>query len=67
MIGATAQADGSLKYKQPDNRGIITGGSHLSEYNGRYGVLDLAGEEAEMNVGKEALIAYNNSTYLEPT
>lgn len=67
MIGATAQADGSLKYKQPDNRGIITGGSHLSKYNGRYGVLDLAGEEAEMNVGKEALIAYNNSTYLETT
>ncbi len=67
MIGATAQADGSLKYKQPDNKGIITGGSYLAEYNGRSGVLDLAGEGAQMNVGKESLIAFNNSTYLETT
>ena len=67
MIGATAQADGSLKYKQPDNKGVITGGSYIAEYNGRTGVLDLAGEGAEMNVGKESLIAYNNSNYLEST
>lgn len=67
MIGATAQADGSLKYKQPDNKGIITGGSYLAEYNGRNGVLDLAGEGAHMNVGKDALIAYNNSNYLAST
>ena len=65
MIGATAQADGSLKYKQPDNRGVITGGSYLAEYNGRTGVLDLTGESAQMNVGKESLIAYNNSNFLE--
>ena len=65
MIGATAQADGSLKYKQPDNEGIITGGSYLAQYNGRTGVLDLAGEGALMNVGKESLIAYNNSNFLE--
>ena len=65
MIGATAQADGSLKYKQPDNEGIITGGSYLVQYNGRTGVLDLAGEGALMNVGKESLIAYNNSNFLE--
>ena len=65
MIGATAQADGSLKYKQPDNAGIITNGSYLAQYNGRAGVLDLAGKDAQMNVGKEALIAYNNSNYLE--
>ena len=67
MIGATAQADGSLKYKQPDNRGVITGGSYLAEYNGRTGVLDLTGEGAQMNVGKESLIAFNNSNYLEST
>ena len=65
MIGATAQADGSLKYKQPDNMGTITGGTYLAEYNGRTGVLDLAGEGAQMNVGKESLIAYNNSNFLE--
>ena len=65
MIGATALSDGSLKYKQPDNKGVITGGSHLAQYNGRTGVLDLAGEGAQMNVGKESLIAYNNSNYLE--
>ena len=65
MIGATAQADGSLKYKQPDNKGIIGGGSYLAQYNGRSGVLDLAGEGAQMNVGKESLIAYNNSNFLE--
>ena len=65
MIGATAQADGSLKYKQPDNKGIITSGSYLARYNERTGVLDLAGESAQMNVGKESLIAYNNSNYLE--
>ena len=67
MIGATAQADGSLKYKQPDNKGVITGGSYLTEHNGRNGVLDLAGEGAQMNVGKDALIAYNNSNYLAST
>ena len=67
MIGATAQADGSLKYKQPDNKGIITGGSYLAQHNGRTGVLDLDGEGAQMNVGKESLIAFNNSTYLETT
>ena len=67
MIGATAQADGSLKYKQPDNQGIISGGSHLAQYNGRTGVLDLAGEGAQMNVGKESLIGYNNSNFLEST
>ena len=67
MIGATAQADGSLKYKQPDNKGIIGGGSYLAQYNGRSGVLDLAGEGAQMNVGKESLIAYNNSNFLEST
>ena len=67
MIGATAQADGSLKYKQPDNKGVITSGSYLAEYNGRNGVLDLEGEGAQMNVGKDALIAYNNSNYLETT
>ena len=67
MIGATAQADGSLKYKQPDNKGVITGGSYLAEHNGRNGVLDLAGEGAQMNVGKESLIAYNNSNYLAST
>ena len=67
MIGATAQADGSLKYKQPDNKGTITNGSYLAEYNGRNGILDLAGEGAMMNVGKESLIAYNNSNYLETT
>ena len=67
MIGATAQADGSLKYKQPDNKGIITGGSYLARYNGRTGVLDLAGERALMNVGKESLIGYNNSNFLEST
>ena len=67
MIGATAQADGSLKYKQPDNKGNITGGNYLAEYNGRNGILDLAGEGAVMNVGKEALIAFNNSTFLETT
>ena len=65
MIGATAQADGSLKYKQPDNEGIITGGSYLAQYNGHTGVLDLAGEGAQMNVGKESLIAYNNSNFVE--
>ena len=65
MIGATAQADGSLKYKQPDNEGIITGGSYLAQYNGRTGVLDLAGEGALMNVDKESLIAYNNSNFVE--
>ena len=65
MIGATAQADGSLKYKQPDNKGIISGGSYLAQYDGRTGVLDLTGEGAQMNVGKESLIAYNNSSYLE--
>ena len=65
MIGATAQADGSLKYKQPDNKGIITGGSYLAEHDGRTGVLDLTGEGAQMNVGKESLIAYNNSNFLE--
>ena len=67
MIGATAQADGSLKYKQPDNKGIVTNGSYLAEYQGRTGVLCLAGEGAHMNVGKESLIAYNNSAYLEST
>ncbi|MBR5477094.1 MAG: hypothetical protein IKV19_01445, partial [Bacteroidaceae bacterium] len=67
MIGATAQADGSLKYKQPDNQGIISGGSYLARYNGRTGVLDLAGEGAQMNVGKESLIGYNNSNFLEST
>ena len=67
MIGATAQADGSLKYKQPDNRGTITGGTYLAAYDGRTGVLDLAGEGAQMNVGKESLIAFNNSNYLEST
>lgn len=67
MIGATAQADGSLKYKQPDNKGVITGGSHLAEHDRRTGVLDLEGEGAQMNVGKDALIAYNNSNYLAST
>ena len=65
MIGATALSDGSLKYKQPDNKGIITSGSYLARYNERTGVLDLAGKGAQMNVGKESLIAYNNSNYLE--
>ena len=65
MIGATAQADGSLKYKQPDNRGIVSGGNYIAQYNGRTGVLDLTGEGAQMNVGKESLIAYNNSNFLE--
>ena len=65
MIGATAQADGSLKYKQPDNRGIVSGGSYLAQHDGRTGVLDLTGEGAQMNVGKESLIAYNNSNFLE--
>ncbi|MBQ5627828.1 MAG: hypothetical protein IIU97_06915, partial [Bacteroidaceae bacterium] len=67
MIGATAQADGSLKYKQPDNQGIVSGGSYLAQHDGRTGVLDLTGEGAQMNVGKDALIAYNNSNYLETT
>ena len=67
MIGATAQADGSLKYKQPDNKGIITGGTYLAQHDGRTGVLDLAGEGAQMNVGKESLIGFNNSNYLEST
>ena len=67
MIGATAQADGSLKYKQPDNKGVITNGNYLAENKGRTGVLDLDGEGAQMNVGKESLIAYNNSTYLAST
>ena len=67
MIGATAQADGSIKYKQPDNKGIITKCDQLSEYNGRIGVLDFNGEGAQMNVGKESLIAFDNSTYLEST
>ena len=67
MIGATAQADGSLKYKQPDNKGIIGGGNYIARYNGRTGVLDLAGEGAQMNVGKESLIGYNNSNFLEST
>ena len=67
MIGATAQADGSLKYKQPDNKGIITNGNYIAEYNGRQGVLDLEGDGSQMNVGKESLIAYNNSAYLEST
>ena len=65
MIGATAQADGSLKYKQPDNQGIVSGGNYIAQYNGRTGVLDLTGEGAQMNVGKESLIAYNNSNFLE--
>ena len=65
MIGATAQADGSLKYKQPDNKGIISGGSYIAQHDGRSGVLVLAGEGAQMNVGKESLIAYNNSNFLE--
>ena len=67
MIGATAQADGSLKYKQPDNKGITTKSSYLAEYNGRTGILDINGEGAQMNVGKESLIAFNNSKYLEST
>ena len=67
MIGGTAQADGSIKYKQPDNKGVITGGVYVAEYNGRSGVLDLAGEGSLMNVGKESLIAFNNNTYLETT
>lgn len=67
MIGATAQADGSLKYKQPDNAGTITNGSYLESYSGRSGVLDLNGEGAKMNTGKETLIAFNNSNYLETT
>ena len=67
MIGATAQADGSLKYKQPDNKGIITGGTYLAKHDGRTGVLDLAGQGAQMNVGKEPLIGFNNSNYLEST
>ncbi|MBR5860181.1 MAG: hypothetical protein IKY71_02415 [Bacteroidaceae bacterium] len=67
MIGATAQADGTLKYKQPDNSGIITNGSYLAEYDNRTGILDLNGDGAQMNVGKESLIAFNNSTYLEST
>ena len=67
MIGATAQADGSIKYKQPDNKGVITNGSYLETYNGRTGVLDLAGESSQMNVGKESLIGFNNSNYLEST
>jgi hypothetical protein len=65
MIGGTAQADGSIKYKQPDNAGTITGGSYLAEYDGRTGVLDLAGKGAHMNTGKESLIAFNNSNFLE--
>ena len=65
MIGGTAQADGSIKYKQPDNAGTVAGGSYLEEYDGRTGVLDLSGEGAQMNVGKDALIAYNNNLYLE--
>lgn len=65
MIGGTAQADGSIKYKQPDNQGVITGGSYLAEHDGRTGVLDLIGEGAQMNTGKETLIAYNNNLYLD--
>ena len=65
MIGGTAQADGSVKYKQPDNKGVITGGCYRAEYEGRTGVLDLEGEGAQMNTGKEALIAYNNNLYLD--
>ena len=65
MIGGTAQADGSIKYKQPDNAGTITGGSYLAEYDGRTGVLDLTGKGAHMNTGKESLIAFNNSNFLE--
>lgn len=67
MIGATAQADGSLKYKQPDNPGVITGGEYIAKYGSRRGVLDLAGTGAQMNVGPEALIAYNNTAYLSTT
>ena len=63
MIGGTAQADGTIKYKQPDNKGIITNGEYLAEYKGRTGVLDLAGEGAQMNAGKESLIAYGNSAF----
>ena len=65
MIGGTAQADGSIKYKQPDNAGTVTSGGYLPAYDGRNGVLELQGEGAQMNVGKDALIAYNNSLYLE--
>ena len=67
MIGATAQADGSLKYKQPDNKGVVSNGAYIAEYKGRHGVLDLAGNGAQMNVGKESLIAYNNNVYLATT
>lgn len=67
MIGGTAQADGSIKYKQPDNAGTVTHGSYLAQYKGRTGLLDLDGEGAEMNVGKESLIAYNNNVYLGTT
>lgn len=63
MIGGTAQADGTIKYKQPDNRGIISKGEYLAEYKGRAGVLDLAGEGAQMNTGKESLIAYDNNAF----
>lgn len=65
MIGATAQADGSLKYKQPDNKGTITKGAYLASHSGRTGVLDLTGQGAKMNTGKETLRAYNNSSFLE--
>lgn len=63
MIGGVAQADGTVRYKQPDNGGVITGGSYFAEYKGRTGVLDLAGEGAQMNVGKESLIAYDNNVF----
>ena len=63
MIGGTAQADGTIKYKQPDNKGVISNGEYLAEYNGRKGVLDLAGEGSQMNTGKESLIAYGNSAF----
>ncbi|TAJ06830.1 T9SS C-terminal target domain-containing protein [Marinilabiliaceae bacterium JC017] len=49
-------ANGEIFFAYPDNSGILSNISHLSNYKGRTGVLNFNGTNAQMTVGKDLLI-----------
>lgn len=54
ILGINPYADGSLYFEIPNNKATFTHETHLSDYNGRSGVISFSGN-GEMNGGNDLL------------
>lgn len=61
--------EGTIRMNEPESSGVLTGCTHLQEFEGRKGVLSFNGAGAQMNVGRDALtpvsesVATNDGSY----